>query len=53
MDQNGLLGQTKLDIDSLSKLLHDLGIAPYMKDTQCNRKDLPYFPHSNGWNTGI
>ncbi|KAJ8320500.1 LOW QUALITY PROTEIN: hypothetical protein KUTeg_002087 [Tegillarca granosa] len=51
MDENGLTGRNQLDVDSVSKLLHDLGIAPYMKDTQCNRKDLPYFPHSNGWNT--
>jgi hypothetical protein len=38
-----------------SQLLHDIGVAPALLDTQCNRDSLPYYPFSDevGWNKGI
>ena len=45
-------GLEQLDSHSVSKLFHELGIAPYMKDNKCNRRDVPYYPNTAGWNTG-
>ena len=43
----------KLQSHTTSELLHDLGIAPFLLDDQCDRGNLPYFPNKNGWNKGI
>ncbi|XP_052083604.1 uncharacterized protein LOC127720904 [Mytilus californianus] len=35
-----------------SVLLHDLGVAPFLLESQCDVSNLPYFPRKNGWNIG-
>ncbi|VDI06314.1 Hypothetical predicted protein [Mytilus galloprovincialis] len=42
----------KLESHTTSELLHDLGIAPFLLDDQCDRGNLPYFPNKDGWNKG-
>ena len=46
---------TQLTVHLASQLLHDIGVAPALLDTQCNRDSLPYYPFSDevGWNKGI
>ncbi|CAC5374575.1 unnamed protein product [Mytilus coruscus] len=45
---------TQLSIHMASQLLHDIGVAPALLDTQCERESLPYHPSSDeiGWNKG-
>ena len=45
---------TQLTVHLASQLLHDIGVAPALLDTQCNRDRLPYYPFSDevGWNKG-
>lgn len=45
---------TQLSIHMASQLLHDIGVAPALLDTQCDRESLPYHPSSDeiGWNKG-
>lgn len=36
----------------VSELLHDLDIAPFLNDVDCNRRSVPFYPNTDGWNKG-
>lgn len=36
----------------VSELLHDLDIAPFLNDISCNRRSVPFYPNTDGWNKG-
>ncbi|VDI33335.1 Hypothetical predicted protein, partial [Mytilus galloprovincialis] len=35
-----------------SVLLHELGVAPFLLENQCDVDNLPYLPRKKGWNIG-
>ncbi|CAG2204549.1 unnamed protein product [Mytilus edulis] len=52
----GFLTENGLDFDGLqlspiatSVLLHDLGVAPFLLQRQCDPNDLLYYPRNKGW----
>lgn len=55
----GFLTENGLDFDGLqlspiatSVLLHDLGVAPFLLQRQCDPNDLLYYPRNKGWKKG-
>ncbi|XP_063420822.1 uncharacterized protein LOC134706043 [Mytilus trossulus] len=51
LDEKGLSSDgTQLSPYITSVLLHDIGVAPFLLEQQCDTSNLPYYPKKRGWN---